>query len=57
MFINIDDEMWFDIAIIPVTDEPMEVVAFDVQDHTRRTGTILDRYTWGDDQFEPLLWT
>ena len=26
--------------MIPVTDEPMEGVAFDVQDHTRRTGTI-----------------
>jgi hypothetical protein len=29
-----------DIAMIPMTDEPMEGVAFDVQDHTRRTGTI-----------------
>jgi hypothetical protein len=28
------------IAMIPVTDEPMEGVAFDVQDHTRWTGTI-----------------
>jgi hypothetical protein len=27
-----------DIALIPVTDEPMEGVAFDVQDHARRTG-------------------
>jgi hypothetical protein len=26
--------------MIPVTDEPMEGVAFDVQDHTRWTGTI-----------------
>jgi hypothetical protein len=26
--------------MIPVTDEPMEGVAFDVQDHSRRTGTI-----------------
>jgi hypothetical protein len=26
--------------MIPVTDEPMEGVAFDVQDHTRRTSTI-----------------
>jgi hypothetical protein len=26
--------------MIPVTNEPMEGVAFDVQDHTRRTGTI-----------------
>jgi hypothetical protein len=26
--------------MIPVTDEPMEGVAFDVQDHTRRIGTI-----------------
>jgi hypothetical protein len=29
-----------DIVVIPVTDEPMEGVAFDVQDHARRTGTI-----------------
>ena len=29
-----------DIAMIPVTDEPMEGVAFDVQDHARRTSTI-----------------
>ena len=29
-----------DIAMITVTDEPMEGVAFDVQDHARRTGTI-----------------
>jgi hypothetical protein len=28
------------IAIIPVTDELMEGVAFDVQDHAQRTGTI-----------------
>jgi hypothetical protein len=28
-----------DIAMIPKTDEPMEGVVFDVQDHTRRTGT------------------
>jgi hypothetical protein len=26
--------------MIPVSDEPMEGVAFDVQDHARRTGTI-----------------
>ena len=26
--------------MIPVTNEPMEDVAFDVQDHARRTGTI-----------------
>ena len=26
--------------MILVTDEPMEGVAFDVQDHARRTGTI-----------------
>ena len=26
--------------MIPVTDEPMEGVDFDVQDHARRTGTI-----------------
>jgi hypothetical protein len=37
--------------MIPVTDEPMEGVAVNVQDHARRTCTILDRYTWGDDQF------
>ena len=41
-----------DIAMIPVTDEPMEGVAFDVQDHTRRTSTICTG-TWGDDQFGP----
>jgi hypothetical protein len=29
-----------DIAMIPVTYEPMEGVAFDVQDHARRTGAI-----------------
>jgi hypothetical protein len=28
------------IAVIPVTDEPMEGVASDVQDHNRQTGTI-----------------
>jgi hypothetical protein len=37
--------------MIPVTYEPMEGVAVDVQDHVQRTGTILDRYTWGDDKF------
>jgi hypothetical protein len=38
--------------MIPVTDKPMEGVAFDVQDHlTDRYH--LDRYTWGDDQFGP----
>jgi hypothetical protein len=26
--------------MIPMTDETMEGVAFDVQDHARRTGTI-----------------
>ena len=26
--------------MIPVTDEPMDGVAFDVQDHARQTGTI-----------------
>jgi hypothetical protein len=26
--------------MIPVTDEPMEGIAFDVQDHARKTGTI-----------------
>jgi hypothetical protein len=39
--------------MILVTDEPMEGVVVDVQDHARRTGTILDQYTWGDDQFGP----
>ena len=29
--------------MIPVTNEPMEGVAFDVQDHARRTGTICTR--------------
>ena len=29
-----------DIVMIVVTDEPMEGVAFDVQDHARWTGTI-----------------
>jgi hypothetical protein len=29
-----------DIATIPVTNEPMEGIVFDVQDHARRTGTI-----------------
>ena len=29
-----------DIAMIPVTDEPMEGISFDVHDHARRTGTI-----------------
>ena len=28
-----------DIAMIPRTDEPMEGVVFDVQHHTRRTGS------------------
>jgi hypothetical protein len=27
----------------------MEGVSVDVQDHARRIGTLLDRYTWGDD--------
>jgi hypothetical protein len=36
MFNNIDDE----IAMIPMTDEPVEGVAFDVQDHARWKGTI-----------------
>jgi hypothetical protein len=39
--------------MILVIDEPMEGVAVDVQDHARRTCTILDWYTWGDDQFGP----
>jgi hypothetical protein len=39
--------------MIPVTYEPMEGVVVDVQDHAQRTGTMLDRYTWGDDQFGP----
>jgi hypothetical protein len=29
-----------DIAMIPVTNEPMEGIAFDVQVHARQTGTI-----------------
>jgi hypothetical protein len=29
-----------DITTIPMTDEPMEGVAFDVQDHTRWTSAI-----------------
>ncbi len=29
-----------DISMIPVTDEPMEGIAFDAQDHSRWTGTI-----------------
>jgi hypothetical protein len=29
--------------MIPVTNEPMESVVFDVQDHARRTGTIWTR--------------
>ena len=29
-----------DIAMIPVTNEPMEGITFDVQDHARRTSTI-----------------
>jgi hypothetical protein len=39
--------------MIPVTYEPTEGIAVDVQDHAQRTGTFLDRYTWGDDQFGP----
>jgi hypothetical protein len=36
------------IAMIPRTDEPMEGVVFDVQDHT--DGQVpVDRYTWGYD--------
>jgi hypothetical protein len=37
------------IAMIPVTHEPMEGITVDVQDHARLKGTMLDRYTWGDD--------
>jgi hypothetical protein len=33
--------------MIPVTDEPMEGVAFDVQDHAQQTGTIWI-YTHGE---------
>jgi hypothetical protein len=29
-----------DISMIPITDEPMEGIAFDVQDHTRWTRTV-----------------
>jgi hypothetical protein len=39
--------------MIPMTYEPTEGVVVDVQDHARWTGTILDRYIWGDDQFGP----
>jgi hypothetical protein len=38
-----------DIAMIPVTYESMEGIFVDVQDHTRWIGTLMDRYTWGDD--------
>ena len=41
------------IAMIPMIYEPLEGVVVDVQDHARRTGTMLDWYTWGDDQFRP----
>ena len=37
--------------MILVTDDPMERVVVDVQDHARWTGAMLYRYTWGDDQF------
>jgi hypothetical protein len=37
------------IAMILVTDEPMEGITIDVEDHARQKSTILDRYTWGDD--------
>jgi hypothetical protein len=30
-------------------EKPKEGISVDVQDHTRRTSTILDRYTWEDD--------
>jgi hypothetical protein len=36
--------------MIPVTNEPMEGVAFDVQDHARRTGTI-----WTDTHGEMIM--
>jgi hypothetical protein len=49
MFHNIDDDM-INIVIIPVADEPMEGVAFDVQDHARRTGTI-----WTDTHGEMII--
>jgi hypothetical protein len=42
-----------DIAMIPVTYDPMEGVVFDVQEYARQIGTMLDRYTWGDDLFIP----
>jgi hypothetical protein len=29
-----------DIAMIPMTNEAMEGIAFDMQDHARRIGTI-----------------
>jgi hypothetical protein len=39
--------------MIPIIDEPMEGIVVNVQDHARWTGTILDQYTWEDDQFGP----
>jgi hypothetical protein len=37
------------IAMIPVTNEPMEGEVFDVQDHARRTGT-----SWTDTHGEMI---
>jgi hypothetical protein len=49
------------IAMIPRTDEPMEGVVFDVQDHTRQTGTrgpihgeMISSDLHGDE--EPIRW-
>ena len=38
IFDNFNDDVIY-IAMMSWTDEPLEGVAFDVQDHTRRTGT------------------
>ena len=46
-----------DIAMIPVTDDPMEGVAVDVQYHARRTGThgeMINSNLHGDE--EPTRW-
>ena len=51
-----------DIAMIPMTNEPMEDEVFDVQDHARRTGTswtdthgeMISSYLHGAE--EPIRW-
>jgi hypothetical protein len=48
--------------MIPMTDEPIEDIAFYVQDHARQTGTIwtgthgemINSYLHGDE--EPIKW-